>query len=244
MPNDANVFLKFRRPNHVRVTVALDADLRTANLRSPVQSVGRKPDQLHVTDLRCVERLVTPRRVFLVRVLVHTGSGRAAHDNVVSLVTSELDQTKLWFFPMNTVLGCGVKDRFVALVRLGRHVVGGRRFALGRRCLGCSLVDDERAVPAFVKFFLRIKNDVRIHVVVARFPRFVGDEQRVGRVFFYRAKRQPCIYRRVDNPRVKEQKSIPRNRLGCRFLFAATDQCPIRDRFNLLAKLDHWHLLR
>ena len=85
---------------------------------------------------------------------------------------------------MNTVLGCGVKDRFVALVRLGRHVVGGRRFALGRRCLGCSLVDDERAVPAFVKLILRIKNDVRIHVVVARFPRFVGDEQRVGRVFF------------------------------------------------------------
>ena len=150
MPNDADVLLQFRRPNHVRVAVALDCDFRAANLRSPIQSVRRKTNQLHVADLRRVKRLVTPRRIFLAKILVNTGSGWATDDDVVLFVAIKLDQAKLWFFPVDAVFGCGVQDRFVPFIWFGGHVVCCGRVPLGQRCFCRPLVNDERAVPAFV----------------------------------------------------------------------------------------------
>ena len=162
-------------------------------------------------DFLFKDGLVAPLWVWIALVFEYASAMRSAPvfvnaatapQNIIGVATVVVGQPHLWLVPTDAVFRCRIANaHFLRMFAVQFFLALLNRHAFRR------MRHDKRAVPAFVKRFLLVIDDVGVEVVEASFPGIVFLKQRIGAVFANRPKVELGVFYIPDNAAIEQQMS-------------------------------------
>lgn len=130
-----------------------------------------------------MKHLVAPLWIGIVDVFENPGTVGAGNHQVVRCAPFVTHQAQAGFLPVEPIARHGITDAHIAV---GWRTVRGCQFLLTRHAQR-GVINNERIVPALIKAFGIVVENVGVKVVKTLLPRLVFPEQRVAGVLCDRA---------------------------------------------------------